>query len=84
MGLQEDLHLTGNQPNVALAIFFIPYVVFEIPSNILLKRLTPRVWRECWSKCCAFRMMANEVSVGMHGGVRRCNGSPRLRYLCDG
>ncbi|KAF2679748.1 putative allantoate permease [Lentithecium fluviatile CBS 122367] len=44
MGLQKDLHLTGNQPNVALAIFFIPYVVFEIPSNILLKRLTPRVW----------------------------------------
>jgi hypothetical protein len=45
MGLQRDLRLTDNQPNVALAIFFIPYVLFEIPSNILLKRLSPRIWR---------------------------------------
>ena len=25
-------------------IFFVPYVLFEIPSNILLKRLKPHVW----------------------------------------
>ena len=43
-GLAKDIHLTGNQYNTALTIFFVPYVIFEIPSNIILKRLKPHVW----------------------------------------
>ena len=43
-GLQADLGLTGTQYNTALTIFFVPYIVFEIPSNILLKKLKPHVW----------------------------------------
>lgn len=43
-GLQKDLKLTGTQYNTALTMFFIPYIVFEIPSNIILKRLKPHVW----------------------------------------
>ena len=42
--LSKDLKLTGNQYNTALTIFFVPYIIFEIPSNILLKRLRPHVW----------------------------------------
>ncbi|RAL60950.1 hypothetical protein DID88_010047 [Monilinia fructigena] len=42
--LTQDLKLTGNQYNTALTIFFVPYVVFEIISNILMKRLSPNVW----------------------------------------
>ncbi|KAF2463074.1 MFS general substrate transporter [Lindgomyces ingoldianus] len=44
MGLPKDLHLTKDQPNIALTMFFIPYVLFEIPSNIAMKKLTPHVW----------------------------------------
>jgi hypothetical protein len=33
-----------NKYNTALVIFFVPYILFEIPSNILLKKLKPRVW----------------------------------------
>ncbi|KAF2745627.1 MFS general substrate transporter [Sporormia fimetaria CBS 119925] len=36
--------LGGNKYNTALVIFFVPYILFEIPSNILLKKLKPRVW----------------------------------------
>ncbi|OPB43465.1 hypothetical protein A0O28_0106560 [Trichoderma guizhouense] len=43
-GLSKDLHLTGTQYNIALTMFFIPYGLFEVPSNILLKILKPRVW----------------------------------------
>ena len=43
-GLQKDLKLTGTQYNTALTMFFIPYILFEIPSNIILKRLKPHVW----------------------------------------
>ncbi|KAG9769112.1 putative transporter [Exophiala dermatitidis] len=37
-GMIEDLGMTGVQYNTVLAIFFIPYVLFEVPSNILLKK----------------------------------------------
>ncbi|OTA99557.1 hypothetical protein M426DRAFT_269096 [Hypoxylon sp. CI-4A] len=44
MGLPEDLHLTGQQPNVALTLFFVAYVLLEIPSNLMMKRVGPRIW----------------------------------------
>ena len=44
LGLQEDLKLKSDEANVALTIFFVPYVLFEIPSNVLLKRFKPHVW----------------------------------------
>jgi MFS family permease len=34
----------GNQYNIALLIFFIPYILFEIPSNIFIRRLKPSNW----------------------------------------
>lgn len=44
-GLSTDLHIaTGNKYNTALVIFFVPYVLFEIPSNVLLKKLKPHIW----------------------------------------
>ncbi|KAI0258850.1 MFS general substrate transporter [Gloeopeniophorella convolvens] len=42
LGLSEALELTPNQYNLALSIFFVGYVVFETPSNIVLKRVGPR------------------------------------------
>ncbi|KAI9729072.1 MAG: hypothetical protein M1828_000157 [Chrysothrix sp. TS-e1954] len=40
-GLSEDLGLVKTQYNTALVIFFVPYIVLEIPSNIALKRFRP-------------------------------------------
>ncbi|KIX01892.1 uncharacterized protein Z518_07831 [Rhinocladiella mackenziei CBS 650.93] len=37
-GMVDDLGMTGVQYNTVLSIFFIPYVLFEVPSNILLKK----------------------------------------------
>jgi fucose permease len=37
-GLVEDLNLTGVQWNIVLSVFFVPYVLLEVPSNILLKK----------------------------------------------
>lgn len=34
----------SNQFNAALTIFFVPYVLLEIPSNIILKKLRPHIW----------------------------------------
>lgn len=43
-GLAEDLNLTADQYNWCLTVFFFFYAAFEIPSNILLKKLRPSVW----------------------------------------
>ncbi|KAF2192979.1 putative allantoate permease [Zopfia rhizophila CBS 207.26] len=68
MGLQKDLRLTKNQPNIALTMFFIPYVLFEVPSNILLKRLTPHVWLSVCTVVFGIAMLAQGF-VKNFGGI---------------
>ncbi|CAJ2501270.1 Uu.00g041230.m01.CDS01 [Anthostomella pinea] len=43
-GLQEDLGMTADQYNWCLTVFFFTYAAFEVPSNLLLKRLRPSRW----------------------------------------
>ncbi|KAI0091669.1 MFS general substrate transporter [Irpex rosettiformis] len=43
-GLEKDLDINDTQYNVALAVFFVAYSLFEVPSNIVLKRLRPSIW----------------------------------------
>ncbi|KAL3963067.1 hypothetical protein ACCO45_000071 [Purpureocillium lilacinum] len=43
-GLQEDLNMQPAQYNWCLTVFFFTYAAFEVPSNLLLKRLRPSRW----------------------------------------
>ncbi|KAJ9419748.1 major facilitator superfamily domain-containing protein [Fusarium oxysporum] len=43
-GLQEDLNMTGIQYNWFLTVFFFTYAAFEVPLNLLLKKLRPSIW----------------------------------------
>ncbi|KAK3396863.1 major facilitator superfamily domain-containing protein [Sordaria brevicollis] len=43
-GLAKDLNLQGMQFNWALSIFYIIYLLFEVPSNVLLKAIGPRFY----------------------------------------
>ncbi|CAG8929592.1 unnamed protein product [Penicillium salamii] len=43
-GLEDDLQMEGPQYNYALFIFFIPYILCEVPCNLLMKRLAPSTW----------------------------------------
>lgn len=38
-GLEEDLDLDADKFNIALAIFYVPYILYDVPSNLVLKRL---------------------------------------------
>ncbi|KAK3897688.1 major facilitator superfamily domain-containing protein [Staphylotrichum tortipilum] len=44
LGLERDLHLTNQQYNQGLAVFYATYIASELPSNLLLKHLTPTLW----------------------------------------
>ncbi|KAL5514525.1 hypothetical protein ACEPAG_1841 [Sanghuangporus baumii] len=43
-GLVDQLHLEGNQYNIALTMYFIPYCLAECPANLVLKKLRPSRW----------------------------------------
>ncbi|KAK6811252.1 hypothetical protein RU639_012999 [Aspergillus parasiticus] len=43
-GLLEDLNMTGPQYNWCLTVFFFTYAAFELPSNLLLKKMRPSRW----------------------------------------
>ncbi|KAK8054830.1 major facilitator superfamily transporter [Apiospora rasikravindrae] len=42
--LEEDLGLKGNQYQVAVSILFVTYLLFEVPSNLVLKPFSPSRW----------------------------------------
>jgi len=42
--LTKDLRLTGGHYANCLAIFYAFYIASEVPSNLVLKHFSPRVW----------------------------------------
>ncbi|KAI9454715.1 MFS general substrate transporter [Russula earlei] len=42
--MQKDLHMTDKQYLLALTVFFFPYALFEVPSNLVLRYLRPSRW----------------------------------------
>jgi hypothetical protein len=63
VGLSEDLRLTGQQYNWCLTAFFFTYSAFEVPSNMVLKRLRPSVWLPC-----EFLLSLSLFFLGFEGG----------------
>ena len=43
-GLEKDLHLHGYDFNTMLTIFYISYIIFDVPSNIACKVVGPAIW----------------------------------------
>ncbi|TRM57905.1 major facilitator superfamily domain-containing protein [Schizophyllum amplum] len=42
--LTDDLHMTDKQYLISLTVFYFSYSIFEVPSNVFLKRLRPSIW----------------------------------------
>ncbi|BAE60823.1 unnamed protein product [Aspergillus oryzae RIB40] len=69
-GLEEDLGMDpkSNQFNTALTIFFVPYVLLEVPSNIVLKKLQPHVWLKSYGGLLVTRFFIGVTESGMFPG----------------
>lgn len=90
-GMDKDLHLTGVQYNIALSLFFVPYILFEVPSNILLKRCTrPSIYLgllvTSWGivmTCHGFvKNFSTLMVVRMMLGILEAGFYPGAVYLC--
>jgi hypothetical protein len=42
--LASVLNLTPHQISTGLALFYVCYVIFDLPSNLIMTRLSPHVW----------------------------------------
>lgn len=43
-GMTDDLQMDSNQYSITLVVFFISYVVFEVPSNLILSKTKPSIF----------------------------------------
>ncbi|KAG9313545.1 major facilitator superfamily domain-containing protein [Chiua virens] len=43
-GMEKDLHLVGLKYSIAAAVFYVPYCLGQVPSNIMLKFFRPSRW----------------------------------------
>ncbi|TPX30966.1 hypothetical protein SmJEL517_g05583 [Synchytrium microbalum] len=42
--LEADLGLVGNQFNTASTLFYVGYITFQVPSNLMLRWLSAKIW----------------------------------------
>lgn len=73
-GIVDDLHLKGNEYNTALTLFFVPYIVFEILLNYVIKKIRPRYW------LAGLIFIFGVISIGM-GFVTNFGGLAACRFL---
>ncbi|CAO3685517.1 unnamed protein product [Rhizopus stolonifer] len=43
-GITTDLNISATDYNIALSIFFIGYIIFEVPCNMIMKLIGPSKW----------------------------------------
>lgn len=72
-GLEADLNMAGHDYNIALLIFFIPYVLLEVPSNLILNKVAPSWWISgimfCWglfNHCPSGRILLSVLDRNRH------------------
>lgn len=44
LGLQRDIGITNHQYAIGLCVFYATYIASELPSNLVLKKLSPKIW----------------------------------------
>jgi hypothetical protein len=66
--MTTDLNMPAKslQYNTAVTLFFVPYTLLEIPSNIILKKLRPSYWMAtllfCWGLVMTLMGLVNSYS----------------------
>jgi sugar phosphate permease len=72
--MQSSTNMSDYQFVIALMVFLVAYAIFEVPSNILLKKLRPSRWL-------AFLMFCWGAMTIALGGTRSFAGVTAVRFL---
>jgi MFS family permease len=74
-GIDKDLGITGVQWNIILSLFFVPYILLEVPSNIFLKRFKHPSWYM------GVLVLSWGVVMTLHGVTQNFGGLLAVRLL---
>ena len=84
-GLETDLNLVGNEYVWMLTVFFFSYAAFEVPSNLLLKRLRPSVWLPlimvAWGTVMTYQVLKISTNISLMGLVQSYGGLIAARFF---
>ncbi|KAL4937288.1 hypothetical protein BDV06DRAFT_232700 [Aspergillus oleicola] len=69
-----ELNMSADEYNWVQSIYFISYIVFEVPSNLLQKRLTPRLWQ-------SRIMLTWGIVLACHAAVQNKHALYALRFI---
>ncbi|KAG6831616.1 hypothetical protein H0H87_004678 [Tephrocybe sp. NHM501043] len=72
--LTTDLHIDDRQYLLSLTIFFFSYALFEVPSNVFLKRLRPSIWL-------SVLMLFWGIMMTLQGVVHNFGGLMGMRWM---
>ncbi|KAF5019117.1 hypothetical protein F66182_8886 [Fusarium sp. NRRL 66182] len=90
-GLEKDLGLAGYDYNLLLTVFYISYIIFELPSNMLCKWMGPGWFIPATSVCfgvaslgTAFvNTMGEACAVRFILGIFEAGMLPGIAYYCS-
>jgi hypothetical protein len=68
-GLDKDLGMSGNMFNIALLVQIAPFIFFEIPSNLMIKRVRPSYWLSGMSLGWGFMTLGQGLVTNFSGLV---------------
>jgi MFS transporter, ACS family, tartrate transporter len=88
--MNKALGLSATQYGLAAGLFFIGYVAFSIPSNLILARIGARVWIAVIMTCWGLASLLNAFVTGAHSfyvvrfilGLGEAGLYPGLLYIC--
>ncbi len=67
LAMQDDLGLSKAAFDLGYGMFYIGYILFEVPSNLLMKRIGARIWIArimiTWGLVSAATMFAHDLST---------------------
>lgn len=63
--------MAGSDYNIALFVFFITYILFEVPCNMILKKIRPSVFLSFIIGACGVLTIGQGVT-GSFGGLVAC------------
>ncbi|KAL4943170.1 hypothetical protein BDV06DRAFT_234958 [Aspergillus oleicola] len=66
--IMTQLKITSNEYNLVTVLYYVPYIVLEAPSNLLLKRISPSRWQSRIMVSWGIFLMCN-AAVKNKGGL---------------
>jgi len=87
-GMEANLRLGVNGYNIAAALFYVFYAAFEVPSNLLMKKIGPHRWfpfqMVCWGIVCTLTCVTKNLGglivIRIFLGITEAGLFPGLAY----